>query len=200
MSVPCNLPLGCILELNFLKAVQPQALTIWITYLSTHLPTTLSDVELVTEHNESLHLGSMEAFCDTPLTIRLTTDQKVSTVRIYTFDERMEIDAVLLVSVPLNPVCSACRPVKYRVIRNPPFPRDQQLTRTQKERFYTDTWVEPIGPKLGEYKKDVVLFTMKVKLCTYWNLWKVWVLDTTTFRSLWAACVTLLMNQEAYCV
>ncbi|XP_077309317.1 pappalysin-2 [Lithobates pipiens] len=154
MSVPCTQPLGCILELNFLKAVQPQTLTIWITYLSTNVPTTLSDVELVTEHNESLHLGSMEAFCDTPLTIRLTTDQKVSTVRIYTFDARMEIDAVLLISVPLNPICSACRPVKYRVIRNPPFLRDQHLTRTQTERFYTDTEVTP-GQKF-QYQVEVV--------------------------------------------
>ncbi|XP_018430591.1 PREDICTED: pappalysin-2 [Nanorana parkeri] len=143
MSVPCTQPLGCILELNFLKAVQPRTLTIWITYLSSDVPTTLSDIELVTEHNESLHLGSMQAYCDTPLTIRLTTDQNVSTVRIYTFDARMEIDAVLLVSVPLNFICSACRPVKYRIIRNPPLLRDQLLKRTQAERFFTDTEVTP---------------------------------------------------------
>nr|DBA17988.1 TPA: hypothetical protein GDO54_016289 [Pyxicephalus adspersus] len=138
MSVPCTQPLGCILELNFLKAVQPQTLTIWITYLSSNEPTTLSDVELVTEYNESLHLGSMQAFCDTPLTIRLTTDQNVSTVRIYTFDARMEIDAALLVSVPHNSICSACRLVKYRVVRNPPFKRDQHMSRTQAERLFTD--------------------------------------------------------------
>ncbi|XP_069837812.1 pappalysin-2 isoform X2 [Dendropsophus ebraccatus] len=142
MSVPCTEPQGCMLELQFSKPVQPQTLTMWITYLSPNLPNPLSDIELVTEHNESLHLGSMEAFCDTPLTIRLTTDQKVSGVRVYTFDASMEIDAALLTSVPHDPLCSSCRPVKYKIVRNPPFLRESQGTKTQAQRTFTDTEVK----------------------------------------------------------
>ncbi|XP_068095730.1 pappalysin-2 [Hyperolius riggenbachi] len=154
MPVPCTPPLGCMLELLFLKAVQPQSLTIWTTFLSPNISTPLSNIELVTENNDSLHLGSMEAYCDTPVTIRLNTDQNVTAVRIYTFDARMEIDAVLLVSVPLNPMCSSCRPVKYRINRNPPFLRDFHLPRMQTERWFTDTEVTP-GQKY-QYQVQVV--------------------------------------------
>lgn len=139
ISVPCPEPHGCMLELHFLKPVRPQALTIWITYLSPNLPNPLSDIELVTEQNKSLHLGSMEAYCDTPLTIRLTTDQKVSRLRVYTFDASMEIDAALLVSMPHDPLCSSCRPVKYKIVRNPPFLRDSQVTKIQTQRTFIDT-------------------------------------------------------------
>ncbi|XP_075689190.1 pappalysin-2 [Rhinoderma darwinii] len=154
MSVPCTEPHGCMLDLHFLKPVRPQSLTIWITYLSPNLPNSLSDIELVTEHNESLHLGSMEAFCDTPLTIRLTTDQKVSRVRVYTFDASMEIDAALLVSMPHDPLCSSCRPVNYKIARNPPFLIDSQVTKTQTQRTFTDTEVK-MGHKY-QYQVHVV--------------------------------------------
>ncbi|XP_056387996.1 pappalysin-2 isoform X2 [Hyla sarda] len=154
MSVPCTEPHGCMLELHFLKPVRPQALTIWITYLSPNLLNPLTNIELVTEHNESLHLGSMEAFCDTPLTIRLNTDQKVSRVRVYTFDASMEIDAALLVSVPHDPLCSSCRPVKYKIVRNPPFLRESQGTKTQAQRTFTDTEVK-LGHKY-QYQIHVV--------------------------------------------
>ncbi|KAG8555398.1 hypothetical protein GDO81_017692 [Engystomops pustulosus] len=154
MSVPCTEPHGCMLELHFLKPVRPLALTIWITYLSPNVPNPISDIELITEHNESLHLGSMEAFCDTPLTIRLSTDQKVARVCVYTFDPSMEIDAALLVSMPHDPLCSSCRPVKYKIVRNPPFQRDSQATKAQSQRTFTDTEV-----KLGhryQYQVHVV--------------------------------------------
>ncbi|XP_075038287.1 pappalysin-2 isoform X2 [Mixophyes fleayi] len=156
MSVPCTQPQGCMLELHFLIPVQPQSLTIWITYLSPNLSSSVSDIELVTEHNESLHLGSMEAFCDTPLTIKLTTAKNVSRVRIYTFDARMEIDAALLVSMPHDPICSSCRPVKYRVLRNPPFLRDH-LAKTQTHRFFTDMEVT-LGQKY-QYQVQVIAGT-----------------------------------------
>ncbi|XP_069593904.1 pappalysin-2 [Ranitomeya imitator] len=152
MSVPCTEPQGCMLELHFLNPIRPQALTIWITYLSQNLPNPISDIELVTENNESLHLGSMEAFCDTPLTIRLTTDQKVSKVRVYTFDASMEIDAALLVSMSYDHLCSSCRPVKYKIVRSPPFLRNNQVTRTQ--RTFTDMEVK-LGHKY-QYQVHVV--------------------------------------------
>ncbi|KAM4642162.1 pappalysin-2 [Discoglossus pictus] len=143
MTVPCPQPHGCMLELNFQKPVLPQALTIWITYLSPNLSSSLSDVELLLEHGETMHLGSMDAFCDMPLTIRLTLDQNITGVRIYTFDERMEIDAALLVSMPRSPFCSSCRPVRYRVLRDPPFQKDHHGLWTQNHISFTDTDVIP---------------------------------------------------------
>ncbi|KAM4722913.1 pappalysin-2 [Rhinophrynus dorsalis] len=143
VTVPCPQPNGCMLELHFQRPVIPQTLTIWVTYLSPNLSSSLSDVEVLLEQGETIHLGSMEAFCDMPLTIKLTPDQNVSGVRIYTFDERMEIDAALLVSIPSNPLCLSCNPVRYRVLRDPPFQRHHHGIWTQTHRSFTDTEVTP---------------------------------------------------------
>ncbi|MEE6495991.1 hypothetical protein FKM82_002197 [Ascaphus truei] len=143
MTVPCPHPDGCMLELHFLIPVLPQTLTIWITYLSPNLPNSLSDIEVLMEHGETLRLGAKQAFCDMPLTLRLNLDKRVTGVRIYTFDERMEIDAALLVSKPHSPLCLSCRPVRYRVLRDPPFQKERQGIWTQSYRSFTDTEVTP---------------------------------------------------------
>ncbi|XP_053325364.1 pappalysin-2 [Spea bombifrons] len=143
MSVPCPQPQGCMLELKFQKPVLPQTLTIWITYLSHNLAGSVSDIEVLLDHGETIHMGSMEAFCDMPLTIRLATEQNVYGVRIFTFDELMEIDAALLVSMPHSPFCSSCKPVRYRVLRDPPFQRDRHGKWTQTHRIFTDREVTP---------------------------------------------------------
>ncbi|KAM8931049.1 pappalysin-2 [Pelodytes ibericus] len=143
MSVPCPQPHGCMLELNFQKPVLARSLSIWITYLSHNLASSLSDIEVLLEHGETIHLGSMEAFCDMPLNIRLTTGQNVSGVRIFTFDELLEIDAALLVSMPQSPLCTSCKPVRYRVLRNPPFQRDRHGKWITNHRSFTDREVTP---------------------------------------------------------
>ncbi|XP_007433988.3 pappalysin-2, partial [Python bivittatus] len=120
MTTPCLKPLGCILELYFLYPVYSDSLLIWATNFSTNSKV-LSDVEILTEHGDSVHLGPMDTFCDIPLTVKLNLTKKVSGIKIYTFDEKMEIDAAQLISTPHSPLCSNCKPVRYRVLRDPPF-------------------------------------------------------------------------------
>ncbi|XP_063284309.1 pappalysin-2 [Pelobates fuscus] len=141
--VPCPETEGCMLQLNFQKPVLPQSIIIWITFLSHNLSNSLSDIEVLLEHGETIHLGPMEVFCDMPLTVRLTTEHKVSGIRIFTFDELMEIDAALLVSMPHSPHCTSCKPVRYRVYRDPPFSKECHGKWTQNHRFFTDRDVTP---------------------------------------------------------
>lgn len=143
MTVECPQPHGCILELRFLVPVYPEALTLWITYLSLDLPRPLSDLELLIENGDSIHLGPMDIFCDMPLTVKLAVDKKVSGVRVYTFDERMEIDAAMLTSKPGSPSCSLCIPVSYRIFRDPPFRKDTFFTTTHPTQTFTDWDVTP---------------------------------------------------------
>uniref|UniRef100_K7FTJ5 Pappalysin 2 n=1 Tax=Pelodiscus sinensis TaxID=13735 RepID=K7FTJ5_PELSI len=143
MTVPCPLPHGCILELHFLHPVYPESLVLWTTYLSTDSPKALSDIEILTEHGESIHLGPLDTFCDIPLTVRLNINRKVSGVKVYTFDERMEIDAALLISIPQSSLCSSCKPVRYRVLRDPPFAGSSPIKMLHVHRKFTDTEVTP---------------------------------------------------------
>lgn len=139
MTVPCPQPDGCILELHFLHPVYPDSLTLWTTYLSMGSPKALSDIEILTEQGESIHLGPLDTFCDVPFTVKLNIPKKMSGVRIYTFDERMEIDTALLTSRPHSSLCSACRLIQYRVLRDPPFADGSPATPLQAHRQFIDT-------------------------------------------------------------
>ncbi|XP_009992981.1 PREDICTED: pappalysin-2 [Chaetura pelagica] len=143
MTVPCPQPDGCILELRFLHPVYPESLTLWTTYLSTGTPKALSDIEVLTEQGESIHLGPLDTFCDVPFTVKLNIAKKVSGVKIYTFDERMEIDAALLTSMPHSSLCSSCKPFQYRVLRDPPFANGSPTTPAQPHRHFVDREVLP---------------------------------------------------------
>ncbi|XP_061239267.1 pappalysin-2 [Bos javanicus] len=142
MTVPCPAE-GCSLELLFQHPVQADTLTLWVTYLSMGSSPVLFDTEILLEHQKSVHLGPLDTFCDTPLTIKLHVDGKVVGVKVYTFDERMEIDAALLTSQPHSPLCSGCRPVKYQVLREPPFASGLPVVVTHPLRKFTDTEVMP---------------------------------------------------------
>ncbi|XP_004688566.1 PREDICTED: pappalysin-2 isoform X1 [Condylura cristata] len=142
MTVPCPVE-GCSLELLFQHPVQADSLTLWVTYLSMDSSQALFDTEILLEHQESVHLGPLDTFCDTPLTIKLHVDGKVVGVKVYTFDERMEIDAALLTSRPHSPLCSGCRPVRYQVLREPPFASGLPVVVTHPLRKFTDVEVTP---------------------------------------------------------
>ncbi|XP_062986412.1 pappalysin-2 [Elgaria multicarinata webbii] len=137
MTTPCLQPLGCILELRFLHPVYPDSFVVWTTNFSTDSKA-LSDIEILTEHGASVHLGPMDTFCDIPLTVKLNLNKKVSGVKIYTFDEKMEIDAAQLISTPQSPLCSSCKPVRYRVLRDPPFLDGSPAMVTQPGRKFID--------------------------------------------------------------
>uniref|UniRef100_H0WYP7 Pappalysin 2 n=1 Tax=Otolemur garnettii TaxID=30611 RepID=H0WYP7_OTOGA len=142
MTVPCPAE-GCSLELLFQHPVQADTLTLWVTYLSMDSSQALFDTEILLEDKKSVHLGPLDTFCDTPLTIKLHVDGKVSGVKVYTFDERMEIDAALLTSQPHSPLCSGCRPVRYQVLREPPFASGSSMVVTHPHRKFTDMEVTP---------------------------------------------------------
>ncbi|XP_051712910.2 pappalysin-2 isoform X1 [Oryctolagus cuniculus] len=166
MTVPCPAE-GCSLELRFQHPVHADTLTLWVTYLSMGSSQALFDTEILLEQQGSVHLGPLDTFCDTPLTIKLHVEGKVSGVKVYTFDERMEIDAALLTSRPQSPLCSGCRPVRYRVLREPPFTSGSSVVVTHPRRKFTDMEVTPgqlyqyqvqaeAGAELGEASPPLV--------------------------------------------
>ncbi|XP_007935798.1 pappalysin-2 [Orycteropus afer afer] len=166
MTVPCPAE-GCSLELLFQHPVHANTLTLWVTYLSMDSSQALFDTEILLEHKESVHLGPLNTFCDTPLTIKLNVEGKVLGVKVYTFDERMEIDAALLTSQPHSSLCSGCRPVRYQVLREPPFVTGLPKVVTHPHRKFTDMEVTPgqkyqyqvqaeAGAELGEASPPLI--------------------------------------------
>lgn len=82
----------------------------------------VANIELIGDGGLSIHLGPQEVYCDMPLTLRLDTrNTTIAAIKLCTFDERLEIDAVMLSSGPVSPLCSGCRPLQYRVQRQPAF-------------------------------------------------------------------------------
>ncbi|XP_075396602.1 pappalysin-2 [Tenrec ecaudatus] len=166
MTVPCPAE-GCSLEMLFQHPVHADTLTLWVTYLSTDSAQALSDMEILMEHQKSVHLGPLNVFCDTPLTIKLHVDGKVLGVKVYTFDEQMEIDAALLTSQPQSSLCSGCRPVSYQVHREPPFATGLPVVIKDHRRKFTDMEVTPgqtyqyqvqaeAGAELGEASPPLI--------------------------------------------
>ncbi|KAL2097842.1 hypothetical protein ACEWY4_007049 [Coilia grayii] len=123
MTSPCPHGEGCVLELFFLHPIVPDSLTVWVTYISANNPA-ISNIELIMDTGESLHMGPHSVYCDIPLTLRVHTNKRVIAVKICTFDRKMEIDAVLLISRPRNALCSGCQPLRYQLHRKPPFSQD----------------------------------------------------------------------------
>ncbi|XP_030629408.1 pappalysin-2 [Chanos chanos] len=148
---PCPQSEGCVLDLHFLHPVVPDSLTVWVTYISANNQA-ISNIELITDTGESVHTGPQHVFCDVPLTLHLQTKRRVGALKICTFDKKMEIDAVLLSSRPHNPLCSSCRPLRYRVHRHPPFRRDRKPPSVNQPTF-TDGDVEK--GKQYEYRIQV---------------------------------------------
>nr|XP_020469038.1 pappalysin-2 isoform X1 [Monopterus albus] len=121
VTSPCPDTEGCTLILRFLHPTVPHALTIWVTYISSNNPA-IDNIELITDTGKSINLGPQHVFCDMPLTLRLDThNAAIASVKLCTFDEKMEIDAVMLSSGPSSPLCSGCQPLLYRIQRQPPF-------------------------------------------------------------------------------
>ncbi|XP_059840833.1 pappalysin-2-like [Hypanus sabinus] len=144
MTVPCPQPEGCMLDVRFAYPVIAKSLSIWVTYLSTGLEGGISSINLVTDDKEEIHLGSgYHTFCNIPLTVQVNIKRKVAGMKIYTFDEKLELDAVLLTSRSQDPLCTVCKPLKYKIVRDPPFQKGRVLTVTQKERTFTDWEVVP---------------------------------------------------------
>uniref|UniRef100_A0A3Q3FZI8 Pappalysin 2 n=1 Tax=Labrus bergylta TaxID=56723 RepID=A0A3Q3FZI8_9LABR len=118
VTSPCPDTEGCTLTLSFLHPVVPQALTLWVTYISS----SECHCTLITDAGKSINLGPQHVYCDMPLTLLLDTHSSaIGGIKLCTFDEKMEIDAAMLSSGPSSALCSGCQPPLYRVQRLPPF-------------------------------------------------------------------------------
>ncbi|KAF3698917.1 Pappalysin-2 [Channa argus] len=137
VTSPCPETEGCTLTLKFLHPTIPQALTLWVTYISSYNPA-IASIELITDMGQSINLGPQHVFCDMPLTLRLDThNAAIAAIKLCTFDEKMEIDAAMLSSGPGSPLCSGCQPLLYRIQRQPPFTSKSPLPQTQQT--FTDS-------------------------------------------------------------
>uniref|UniRef100_A0A8C4NA86 Pappalysin 2 n=1 Tax=Eptatretus burgeri TaxID=7764 RepID=A0A8C4NA86_EPTBU len=114
ISLPCPWPEGCVLNLSFAHPVPAMTLTIWVTFISTRLGPPLTNVVLVLTSGSLITLGPLRVSCDIPLTVNLPSGSIVSNVQLYTFDEKVEIDAVALTSEPGCLLCQACQPLINR--------------------------------------------------------------------------------------
>ncbi|XP_069793627.1 pappalysin-2 isoform X3 [Narcine bancroftii] len=154
MSVPCPQPEGCMLEVRFAHPVVADSLSIWVTYLSAVLERGISAIKLVTVDKEEFQLGgAYHIFCNVPLTVKISIKRRVTGVKIYTFDEKIELDAVLLTSRSQDPLCIVCKSLKYKIVREPPFQKGRVLTVTQRERTFTD-W-DVISGRVYSYQVKV---------------------------------------------
>ncbi|KAG8447663.1 hypothetical protein GDO86_014973 [Hymenochirus boettgeri] len=121
----CLEPHGCSLQLEFSYSVIPQSLTVWVTFVNTEWYTSgaVVDVKLLMVNGKELSLGPQNIFCDVPLTIKLDNigiSEEIYGVQIYTNDKYLEIDAAMITSVPDSPLCADCKPIHYKILRDPP--------------------------------------------------------------------------------
>ncbi|OCT65657.1 hypothetical protein XELAEV_180418975mg, partial [Xenopus laevis] len=140
----CPEPHGCYLQLEFSNAVVPQSLTIWVTFVNTERDTSgaVVYVKLLMVNGKELSLGTQNIFCDVPLTIKLDNKDingEVFAIQIYTKDNELEIDAAMINSVPNSPLCASCKPIHYKVLRDPPVEGEFPSFISNLHRRYTDT-------------------------------------------------------------
>lgn len=112
-----------MLQLEFTYSMVPDSLTVWVTFCSPEesgLPA-IQDILLLTLSGNNVSLGPQYVFCDTPLTLKLDVEEEVYGVQFFTMEQHLEIDATLLASKPDSPLCQKCHPLRYRLIRQPPF-------------------------------------------------------------------------------
>uniref|UniRef100_A0A8B9H5H4 Pregnancy-associated plasma protein A, pappalysin 1b n=1 Tax=Astyanax mexicanus TaxID=7994 RepID=A0A8B9H5H4_ASTMX len=121
-SASCPLQ-GCMLQLDFAYPLVPDSLTVWVTFFSPEENglAAIHNILLLTLSGNNVSLGPQSVFCDTPLTLKLEVDEEVCGVQFFTMEQHLEIDATLMASKPGNALCEACRPLRYRLTRNPPF-------------------------------------------------------------------------------
>lgn len=96
----------------------------------------INDIKLLTVSGKNISLGPQNIFCSVPLTITLRdVGEEVYGIQIYTLDMNLEIDAAMLTSLPDSPLCLKCKPVQYKVVRDPPLREDVASTLHLYRRF-----------------------------------------------------------------
>ncbi|XP_054854549.1 pappalysin-1 [Eublepharis macularius] len=140
----CPEPQGCYLELEFRYPVIPESLIIWVTFVSPEWDSSeaVNDIKLLLVNGRNISLGPQNFFCDVPMTIRLDpkkVNEEVYGIQVYTLDEHLEIDAAMMNSVPQSGLCADCRPIWYKIIRDPPFQKGSSFTISDLSRKFEDT-------------------------------------------------------------
>uniref|UniRef100_A0A8B9H560 Pregnancy-associated plasma protein A, pappalysin 1b n=1 Tax=Astyanax mexicanus TaxID=7994 RepID=A0A8B9H560_ASTMX len=143
-SASCPLQ-GCMLQLDFAYPLVPDSLTVWVTFFSPEENglAAIHNILLLTLSGNNVSLGPQSVFCDTPLTLKLEVDEEVCGVQFFTMEQHLEIDATLMASKPGNALCEACRPLRYRLTRNPPFSHAPLGVVLTEPRRYIDRNVKP---------------------------------------------------------
>ncbi|XP_077986925.1 pappalysin-1-like [Glandiceps talaboti] len=108
----------CYIELGFKIPVVPIALSLWVAWNPSEGKT---ELKLIYTDNMEESLGTINAYCDMPYTMRLNVYKKVKAVRVHISSPYTSIDAVQIVSDHSHPVCQPCKPIKYVLHRMPPF-------------------------------------------------------------------------------
>ncbi|MGH0119117.1 UNVERIFIED_CONTAM: hypothetical protein FKN15_031450 [Acipenser sinensis] len=134
----CPEPQGCMLHLEFRYPLVADSLTVWVTYMEGTASGAVTNIKVLTVSGNTVPLGPQTVFCEVPLTVKLSVSEEVYAVQIYTMDEQLEIDAALLSSTPHSPLCMQCKPMQYKVIRDPPFPNRPSVTVSDLSRRYID--------------------------------------------------------------
>ncbi|CAG12416.1 unnamed protein product, partial [Tetraodon nigroviridis] len=99
----------------------------------------IHNILLLTVSGNNISLGPSNVFCDTPLTLKLDTEEEVFGVQFFTMEQHLEIDATLLTSKPDCQLCRHCQPLHYRLLRHPPFTHAPHgLMLKEPIRRYTD--------------------------------------------------------------
>nr|XP_046226088.1 pappalysin-1-like isoform X1 [Oncorhynchus gorbuscha] len=137
---------GCMLQLEFPHPLVPDSLTVWVTFFSpeeTAFPA-IHNILLLTVSGNNLSLGPSNVFCDTPLTLKLDVEEEVYGVQFFTMEQHLEIDATLLASKPNCLLCRHCKPLRHRLLRQPPFSHAPHgVVLNEPTRRYTDRDVVP---------------------------------------------------------
>ncbi|NXG65566.1 PAPP1 protein, partial [Hemiprocne comata] len=139
----CPEPQGCYLQLEFRYPLTPESLTVWVTFVSPDWDSSgaVNDIKLLTISGKNISLGPQNIFCDIPLTIKLDAGQvgeEVYGIQIYTLDEHLEIDAAMLSSIPHSTLCADCKPIQYKVVRDPPFQSGSPVVISNLSRRFVD--------------------------------------------------------------
>ncbi|CAH1782730.1 unnamed protein product [Owenia fusiformis] len=114
----------CYIEVEFKYPAIAHRLLIWVAW---NAEMGLKNIELVFKDGKTLSLGPADVFCDIPYTTTLDIKKEVSKVRIHVYSRFTSIDAVQLVSFANHAICKPCKPVKYNIVRSPPFPDSDKI-------------------------------------------------------------------------
>ncbi|XP_064470834.1 pappalysin-1-like isoform X2 [Ornithodoros turicata] len=131
---------NCSLTLELEHPVVPSALSVWVTWGSRD---GLRQVDLIyADDSLESYKNISSLYCDMPFTLPLFhTKKELTKIRIEPGGSMVAIDAVRVISTANHGACTSCKPIRYRVFREPAFPTGQYKT-TDGLKF-EDTYIKP---------------------------------------------------------